>query len=106
MTFSPNQTPDSLLIGLVDAHAAACAAFDNVDDQTPLRSGEAEHRTADSIGAAIAALPARSLAGVGAKVSAFVRDYGTMPDARDIQSLDDRQAALVASILRDLIALT
>ena len=90
---------DTLLLGLVKAHAAA------LDDGLPAGSGEAEEQRADSISQAIAALPAFSTAGLAAKVSVLVRDYGGMPTAADIQSLDDRQAALVASILRDVASL-
>jgi hypothetical protein len=50
----------------------------------------------------IAVLPAQTIAGVAAKIR---RDYGAMPEARDIQSLAPRQARLVASIIRDVAAL-
>lgn len=95
-----NEDNDSILIGLVDAHAEVSDNFEDEFDRDP-----AADSPADGMVAAIASLPARTIAGAAAKVRALVGDYGTFDDS-DVEMFDRRQCALVASILCDIEALS
>ena len=105
----PRPAADAILAALAEEHAAAVAQFDEIDARgVSIHAPEyvAAEGMMEALTRAVAAIPARTLAGVRSKAKTFTARCGAVPSERMmIDGMANHERALVASILADVIAL-